>query len=412
MYWNDRSYLFGLNMTMSEKIPQQVLPVWSLMAFTVAGFLSIMTETIPAGLLPLIGYDLQISEAWVGQFISIYALGSVIAAIPVVYITRGYSRKGLFLYAIAGLFIFNTLTAILSNYYWLLVVRFIAGMAAGVIWGILAGYARSMVSIDLQGRAMAIVGIGQPIALCMGVPLGTWLGDLLGWRGVFAMISILALVLMVWVKISLPNVAGQMKKQQRSILTVFLQPGIWPILAVIFLWIFAHNMLYTFLSPYLASVKLDQHLDLVLLLFGFSALIGIGITGIWVDRALRILTLSSLTGFACAAISLGLLNQYTWIVLLGIILWGITFGGAPTLLQTALADVAGDYVDIAQSMLVTVFNLAVAAGAILGGVMLNRFGINSIFIVMVILACSGLWIVFRAKKYSFKQGQRLAHSST
>lgn len=387
---------------------EQKLPIDKLLAFSLAGFLSIMTETIPAGLLPLISQDLNISQALAGQFISIYALGSVIAAIPVVYATQNCPRKQLLLFAIAGLFIFNSLTAVLSNYYWIFIARFIAGMAAGVIWGILAGYARNIVSSHLQGRALAIVGIGQPLALCMGLPLGTWLGQLFGWREVFGILSVLALMLMIWVAISLPQVEGQQANKQRSILDVFLQPGIRPILAVIFIWIFAHNLLYTFLSPYLASVQLDQHLDLILLIFGLSALVGIWITGVWVDRALRKLTLISLAGFACTALFMGLMSQQAWGVILGIIVWGMTFGGAPTLLQTAIADVAGNHVDLAQSMLVTVFNLAIASGAIMGGVLLQYCGITSFFMLMTLLAVTGLWLVFRAKKYSFKSGHRLS----
>lgn len=74
----------------------------------------------------------------------------------------------------------------------MLVARFIAGMSAGITWGVLAGYARSMISANLQGRALAIVGVEQPIALCLGGPLGTWLSSMFRWRGIFWIISLLA----------------------------------------------------------------------------------------------------------------------------------------------------------------------------------------------------------------------------
>lgn len=352
------------------------IPILKLLAFTLAGFITIMTETIPAGLLPLISRDLQVTEALAGQLVSVYALGSVIAAIPVVAATRSWSRRPLFLMAISGLLIFNTLTALSSSYIVVLVARFIAGMSAGIIWGVLAGYARSMVSTNLQGRALAIVGVGQPIALCMGVPLGTWMGSMFGWRGVFWIISLLALLLLIWIRVAIPNVSGQVAEKRQSIKEIFLHPGIRSVLAVIFLWILAHNVLYTFISPYLTSVGLGDRVDLVLLLFGVSSIIGIWVTGVWVDRSLRLLTLLSLAGFTVAAILIGLggNGNYAWLVLSGIALWGITFGGAPTLLQTAIADTAGEGADVAQSMLVTVFNLAVAGGGLLGGVLLQKIG--------------------------------------
>lgn len=383
------------------------LPIWKLLAFTVAGFITIMTEIIPAGLLALISHDLEVSEALAGQMISVYALGSVIAAIPVVAATRSWSRKPLLLLAITGLFVFNSLTALSSSYIVILISRFIAGMSAGIIWGILAGYARSLVPAHLQGRAMAIVGVGQPIALCMGVPLAIGLGNLFGWRGVFWMISGLALILIIWIKISLPHLAGQPVSKQQSILNVLVHPGIGAILAVIFVWILAHNILYTFISPYLSAVQLSEHIDLILLIFGLSSIFGIWITGIWIDRSLRKLTLISLTGFAIAALFMGFSSHHIWLVMLGIVLWGITFGGAPTLLQTALADVADENVDIAQSMLVTVFNLAVAGGGILGGILLQNVGIDSFFVCIIALSLLGLSIVFFAHENGFKSGHRL-----
>lgn len=350
------------------------IPILKLLTFTLAGFITIMTETIPAGLLSLISKDLQVTEALAGQLVSVYALGSVIAAIPVVAATRSWSRRPLFLLAISGLLIFNTLTALSSSYIVVLVARFIAGMSAGIIWGILAGYARSMVSINLQGRALAIVGVGQPIALCMGVPLGTWLGSIFGWRGVFGIISLLALFLLIWIRLIIPNISGQISENRQPIKEIFLHPGIRSVLAIIFLWILAHNILYTFITPYLSLVGLGNRVDLVLLLFGVSSIIGIWITGVWVDKALRLLTLLSLVGFAVAAILIGLggASNDAWLVLSGITLWGMAFGGAPTLLQTAIADTAGEGADVAQSMLVTIFNFAVAGGGLLGGILLQK----------------------------------------
>lgn len=148
------------------------LPLGRLLALAMAGFLAIMTETLPAGLLPQIGTGLAVSEAMAGQMVTLYALGSVLAAIPVVAATRGLRRRPLFMAAVGGLLLFNSLTALSGHYGLTLAARFAAGMAAGVIWGLVAGYARRMVPPHLQGRALAVAGVGQPLALAAGVPLG------------------------------------------------------------------------------------------------------------------------------------------------------------------------------------------------------------------------------------------------
>ncbi|MBN6537467.1 MFS transporter [Acinetobacter pittii] len=377
------------------------LPIWKLLAFTVTGFLTIMTETMPAGLLPQISQGLHISEAYAGQLIAVYALGSVLAAIPLISLTRSWNRRPLLLSAIAGLLLFNAITALSNDYTLTLSARFIAGMAAGVIWGLLAGYVRRMVSASYQGRALAIAGVGQPIALSIGVPLGAWLGTLFEWRGVFWIMSLLALILFVWIRFSIPDFVGQSAQKRLPILKVLLMPGIRAVLAVVFLWILAHSILYTYISPFLASTEQTYNVETILFIFGISSIVGILITGMFIDRSLRKITLLSLFIFAIATALLGIYSSSNFVVLTSVVLWGVTFGGAPTLLQTALANTAGHEADVAQSMLVTVFNLAIAFGGMIGGGLLESFGAASFPWFMLIFALIALCTVYQARKHGF-----------
>ena len=377
------------------------LPIWKLLAFTLAGFLTIMTETMPAGLLPQISESLGVSKALAGQLITFYALGSVLAAIPVIAATRSWNRRRLFLLAIGSLLVFNIVTALSSSYAIIIAARFAAGMAAGVIWGLLPGYVLRMVADNMRGRALAITGVGQPIALAFGVPLGTWLGLLFDWRGVFWIMSALTLLSLIWVRLALPDFAGQSAKQRLSIRHVFSMPGIRPVLLTLFVWITAHNILYTYIEPFLASVGLAQRVDAILLLFGIAAIVGIWLTGLLVDNWLRLMALISLSVFAIGALVLGFSGGSTAIVLVGIAIWGLTFGGAPILLQTALAGAAGDNADVAQSMLVTVFNLAIACGGVAGAILLQRIGAVSFPWAVLALALLGLSVVWSARRNGF-----------
>ncbi|MFG3346481.1 MFS transporter [Streptomyces sp. NPDC048018] len=385
--------------------PEERLPILKLLAFTAAGFLAIMTETMPAGLLPQIGQGLDVSEGLAGQLVTLYAIGSVVAAIPVIAATRSVRRRPLLLCAVGGLFVFNTVTALSTHYGITLGARFVAGMASGVIWGLLAGYARRLVPEHLQGRALAVVGVGQPIALTAGVPLGTYLGSVTSWQGVFWIMSAVALALMIWVRLLVPDFPGQAAEQRQPIREIFVTPGIRPILAVIFLWILAHNILYTYISPFLSKAGLGERVDVMLLVFGATAIVGIWLTGMYVDRKLRVLTLGSLAGFAAAALILGIGHSSPVAVVIGVVAWGLTFGGAPTLLQTSIADAAGDGADVAQSMLVTIFNLAVAGGGVVGGLLLESSGATSFPWVLLALAVLAFAIVGTAKA-GFKPGRR------
>lgn len=127
-------------------------PWLGLLALAMTGFICIMTETIPAGLLPQISKGLYISEAMAGQLVTVYAIGSLVAAIPVAIVTRQWRRRPLLLLAICGFLVFNSVTAISSSYILTLAARLLAGVSAGVLWGMIGGYALRMVSATLKGR--------------------------------------------------------------------------------------------------------------------------------------------------------------------------------------------------------------------------------------------------------------------
>lgn len=279
-------------------------------------------------------------------------------------------------------------------------------VAVGVVWGLVAGYARRLAPPHLQGRAMAIVGLGQPIALSLGVPMGSWLGSLSDWQFVFWMMSALALLLLGWIRFTVSDFPGQTEQERIPIGQVTALPGIRPVLAVLFLWILAHNILYTYVAPFLQIMRADLRVDLVLLVFGMAAVIGIWGTGLLVDRRLRQVILLSLGAFASAAILMAVSRGSPLIALTGVAFWGLTFGGAPTLLQTALADCAGDHADIAQSILVTVFNLAVAGGGLVGGLIIDEAGATFLPWFALPLVLAALAIAWRSGKEGFRPGRR------
>ncbi len=244
------------------------LPVAGLLALAMTGFICIVTETLPAGLLPQISAGLGISAALAGQMVTAYALGSLLAAIPLTIATRGWRRRNVLLLTIIGFLVFNTVTA-LSTHYWLtLAARFFAGMAAGLAWSLLAGYARRMVAPQQQGRALALAMVGTPVALSLGVPLGTLLGSLVGWRAAFWIISALTFILIAWVLAKVPDYPGQSAHERLPLRRVFTTPGVRPVLAVVIAWMLAHNILYTYIAPFVAPAGLAGRVDLVLLVFG------------------------------------------------------------------------------------------------------------------------------------------------
>ncbi|CAI0910460.1 Inner membrane transport protein ydhP [Serratia entomophila] len=145
-------------------------PLAALLALAMTGFICIATETLPAGLLPQIAPGLQVSPSLAGQMVTAYALGSLLAAIPLTLATQGWRRRNVLLLTIAGFLVFNSITAWSSSFTLTLLARFLAGASAGLAWSLLVGYARRMVTPQQQGKAMAVAMVGAPIALYRSVP--------------------------------------------------------------------------------------------------------------------------------------------------------------------------------------------------------------------------------------------------
>ncbi|MGE6573492.1 MFS transporter [Paenibacillus xylanexedens] len=382
-------------------ISSERLPWAGLLALAMAGFICILTESLPAGLLPQIAKDLGITEAFTGQLVTLYAIGSLVAAIPLTAATRGWRRRPLLLVCISGFLVFNTVTALSSDYILTLAARFMAGVSAGVLWGMTAGYARRMVPDSLKGKAMAVAMVGTPVALALGVPIGSFLSSYVGWRLIFGMVSLLTVALIVWVLWRMPDFAGEPAGERLPLHKVFLIPGVRPILFVVLAWMLAHNILYTYISPYLAQTVFANRVDLILLIFGFTSIVGIWLTGMLIDRFLRRLVIISLASFALASVVMGIATHQPVIIILGVMIWGLTFGGAATLLQTAIAQAGGKSTDVAQSMLVTAWNLAIGGGGIIGGILLEVFGAGYLSGALFILLIPALLVAMRAYKYGF-----------
>ncbi|MER3381935.1 MFS transporter [Pectobacterium aroidearum] len=382
------------------------LPLASLLALATAAFITILTEALPAGLLPQMAQGLAVSEAWVGQTVTIYAVGSLVAAIPLTAATQGVRRRLLLLSAIAGFVVANTITAFSGSYVLTMAARFLAGISAGLLWALLAGYAARMVPEHQKGRAIAIAMVGTPLALSLGVPAGTFLGNLLGWRMCFGMMSGLALILMLWVRIQVPDFAGQSADKRLSLGQVFSVAGVRSVLCVVLAFVLAHNILYTYIASFLAAVGMVAQTGLVLLVFGVASLLGIWMIGVLIDRYLRALTLACSALFCVSVLALGVAGEIHAVVYAAVCVWGLAFGGAATLFQTAIVRTAGEGADVAQSMLVTVWNMAIAGGGIIGGVLLEHFGVVAFSPVLLVLLLIALVVVWSARQHGFPVARR------
>jgi len=373
------------------------LPLLPLLSLSLAAFITIVTEALPAGLLVPMARDLQVSVSAAGQSVSVYALGSFLAAIPLMSLLQAMPRRRLLLCTLAGFTLANGATALIDNYLLILLARVVAGIAAGLLWALLAGYAAAMAP-QQKGKAIAIAMAGTPLALAIGVPLGTFVGNLIGWRMSFAALSGLSLLLMLKLRLTAPEQPGQSAQQRLPLRRVLMLPGVGRVLVLVLCFVLAHNILYTYIVPLLQPAGLGARADSALLLFGISSLFSIFITGVWVDRHLHLMMLVSIVLFMASVLLLQLLPTQPAAIWLAVVMWGLAFGGVPTLFQTAMVDHAGKTVDVAQSMLVTVWNLAIAGGGMIGGMLLQSLGVSLFAPVCFLLLAVALWVIWLGRK--------------
>jgi predicted MFS family arabinose efflux permease len=342
------------------------LPLRGLLALGTAACTAVTTQLLPAGLLPQLSAALHVPQGRVGFLVSAYAAASFATAIPLTAALRGLRRRRLLIGVLGGFALCNAVTAASSAYPLTFAARLLAGAMDGMLWALLVGAAARMVAAERRGRAIAIVLAGITAAMLLGIPAATAAAAAAGWRASFAALAALAVVLAAWVRCTVPDVPGEVAGSRVPLRRVARLPGVRPVLAVTMLLLLGHQALYTYLAP-LAERAGFGRTGLVLLVFGGATAAGIGIVGTLVDRHLR----AALLG----ALAVVLSGRSAAVLLLAVAAWGAGFGGAPTLLQTALVDAAGaGNANVATAMQTTMYNAGVAAGALAGGVVLGTAG--------------------------------------
>ncbi|WP_326725274.1 MFS transporter [Streptomyces sp. NBC_00243] len=385
----------------SASTPAAALPLSGLLALSTAAFTAVMTELLPAGLLPRMASDLGVSEGRAGFLVTGYALASFLAAVPLTAALRGLPRRRVLIGALVGFACCNAVTALSSAYALTFAARLAAGVMGGLMWAMLVGYAARMVPAERRGRAIAIVLAGITLALSLGVPAGTALAEVLGWRAVFALPAVGALLLVVWVRRRVPDFPGEAAGARVPLHRVAALPGIATVLSVTLLLLLGHQVMYTYAAPFAEHVGFG-HTGLVLLVFGMATVIGIWITGVLVDTYLRRTLLTALATIACAFLILGLYADSPAVLLVSVALWGAAFGGAPTLIQTALVDASGPAnADVATSLQATVYNAGIAAGSFTGGIVLEGAGAGALPWTSLPLIAAALTVVAVGRRRAF-----------
>jgi DHA1 family inner membrane transport protein len=365
-------------------VAQQRFPLLPLLVISGAIFASVSSEFLPTGLLPEIADELSVSVSRAGLLVTIFALTVVISTAPLTALTLRFSRKGLMVAMLGVIVVANVMCALAPNYTFLAVARVIGGLAHGVFWSVTGPYAARLVERRQLSRAVAVAQSGGSAAFVLGVPLGTALGHALGWRLAFAAMAGVVLLLLVLVVLALPPVShlvplstGEIAIPARRDRTV---PALVIVAVTILLINLGQNSFFTYVVPWSTAVGTVPAGDVGALLSasGVAGAVGLVIAGTFGDRFPRGTLLALCSLLAASLIALALFAPGSPLrVVIGLVTAGLAFGGIPSLLHSRMLHSVSARIRDAASAWVTIsFNTAIGLGALLGGVLLDRFGIQ------------------------------------
>jgi DHA1 family inner membrane transport protein len=346
-------------------------------------FTTVTSEFLPTGLLPDIAAEFEVSEAQVGFLVTIFAASVVVSAAPLATLTRRFSRKPLILVVLGVFVLANILAAIAPTYAVLVVARVLGGLTHGLFWAVVGAYSAHLVPRNQIGRAVAITSAGGTAAFVLGVPVGTAIGHLVGWRLAFVALAFIMVILAIMTVRFLPPVqhldplkTGEIALPMRKDKTV---PAIIVICITVVLLITAHNIFSTYVVPFLIGPGgIDPSAVAGLLfLYGGGGAIGLVLAGAITDRYPRAGLVIATVVVIVMVLVIGLLPHVTPVLIAAILLWGIAFGGIPTMIHARILMSASKRMrDIAAAYLTTSFNAAIGGGALIGGLLLTSYGVG------------------------------------
>lgn len=396
--WRMRNALAAALPPHAPLTPRQIR--WVVFALSMGGFAIGTSEFVVMGLISEIARGFGVTEPQVGHVVSAYALGVVIGAPLLAILGANMRRRSLLLWLMGFYAVGNLASALSPSYHWMMAFRFVAGLPHGAYFGVAALVAAHVSPPEQRGLAVGKVMLGLSVALLVGNPLATWMGQQWSWRVAFVLVAAIALATVVAIAWRLPAGMGAPRTDARRELRAFNRAPVWLALAIGAIGFAGMFAVFSYLPPTLVQVTgVDESfVPAGLVVFGVGSIVG-SLAGGWLfDRF----------GFRAASLvllwSVAVLLLYPWAaqsvrtVLPAVLAVG-TMGALATILQSHLMDVAGDAQTLAAASNHSAFNTANALGPWLGGMAITAgHGWTSTGYVGAATAVGGLLIYLVARR--------------
>jgi DHA1 family purine ribonucleoside efflux pump-like MFS transporter len=374
---------------------------WAAIGALALGVFALVTaEFLPASVLTPLAADLHVSVGAAGQAVTATAVVGAIAAPLTPVLTGRFDRRLVMWGLMVLLCASNLLTVFAVNLPMLLIARVLLGASLGGFWSMAAALAMRLVPAKALPRAMSIVFTGVSVATVSAAPVGAYVSDTLGWRAAFVIAGLVGALALLAQALTLPRLAPTMPPKLRGLLQVARRPSVAVALIGVLLVISGHFAGFTYVRPVLEQVtRLDVGaISLVLLAFGVAGFFGNFAGAFLTERDPRLAVLGGAGLVAASALAIVTFGVWPSVVATALAVWGFAFAMLPVGFQAWATSEASDQAELAGGLLTSTFQVAIAMGAIFGGVLVDHLGAVSASAYAGLAAASGVGLVLAARR--------------
>lgn len=385
---------------------------WSaVLALTLCVSTLIASEFMPVSLLTPIAAGLQVSEGQAGQAIAVSGIFAVLTSLFIASATRGLDRRTLLLGLTGLMIVSGAVVAFAPSYPIFMVGRALLGFVIGGFWSMSTATVMRLVPEVAVPRALALLNGGNALATTIAAPLGSFLGQYIGWRGAFFFVVPLAAVTLAWQYFSLPSMPSRERASGVAAFKVLCRPQVPLGMLAVALFFMGQFALFTYLRPFLETVTAVDvtTLSLLLLGLGVAGLAGTYAIGLALKRTLYGLLVAMPLAMALIAGGLIVLGSSRASVAILLMAWGLTGTAAPVAWWTWVSKALPDEAEAGGGLMVAVIQLAITLGAALGGMLFDGWGYQTTFLASAALLISSALIAALASRKSRSVPDRASH---
>ncbi|QUH05848.1 MFS transporter [Saccharopolyspora erythraea] len=370
-----------------------------MVAVALGTFTVVTSEMLPVGLLTPIGAALGVSEGTAGLTLTITGLVAAVSAPLLTPVLGRFDRRAVLVALMSLLAAANLLAAWSPGFAVMVVARVLVGVGMGAVWAIAAGIAVRLVPSRSVGAATSLVFSGIAVASVLGVPAGTYAGDLAGWRAAFVVIGALASVVVVAMLVLLPKLPAEQAMALRGVLALVRNPRMRTGLVLVGLVVTAHFAAYTYVRPALEELSGvgAGMIGTLLLAYGIAGVLGNFAAGAGSARSPRT-TLVVISAVLAVTLLLVPLIGTSALAAGGLlVVWGLAYGGVSVSTQTWVLASVPEAREAGSALFVGVFNAVIALGALVGGQVMDTAGVGAVMHVGGALALAALAVAALGK---------------